>query len=126
MSKKTLLLGMAALAIVCNCFAGGLPKPVLIYPSGREAFRPGRTVEIQWDIRNADAARFCEQEIFLIVNKVSYRITPEMGPLDRSYKWVVPNIPGVGVLELHLGCDTLDVFETKNADRAHAFRIRRE
>lgn len=124
MSRKLLLAFSAVVAILLsNAFAGDLPKPKLVYPAGNEAFRPGQAIKIRWKVANADAARFCEQEIYMIVGKQSYLISPELGPQERSYKWIVPNIPGRAVLEMRLGCDVVNLFETKHIESGHAFQI---
>ena len=124
MSRKLLLAFSAVVTILLsNAFAGDLPKPKLVYPMGNESFRPGQSVKIRWKVANADAARFCEQEIYMIVGKQAFLISPELGPQERSYRWIVPNIPGRAVLELRLGCDVVSIFETKNIENGHAFQI---
>jgi len=123
--KFKVCLGSSILAffLACSCFAGNLPKPNLIYPHGGESFTPGQTVKLKWNISSPNNAHFCEQEIYMIVDKISYRITPELGARARSYDWIVPNISGTAVLELHLGCDVINIFEAKNVESSRAFTI---
>lgn len=123
MNRKLIFLLGAVLIMTSMVFADSMPKPRLTNPKGGEAFSPGKTVTIRWQVQHPDTVRFCEQEIFLVSGKDRLQISPELGPQERSYKWIVPNIPGPAYLELHLGCDVANVFEAKSKENAHSFNI---
>ena len=122
-TKLVFLLGFAVFVLTSMAFADSMPKPRLTSPVGGESFRPGDKVKIRWQVQHPEAVRFCEQEIYLVTPKERFLISPELGPQERSYKWVVPNIPGPAYLELHLGCDVVNVFEAKSKENAHSFQI---
>jgi hypothetical protein len=118
-----LLLPFALLSFAI-CFGGTAPKAILIYPTAGSVFTPGQLVNVRWTVQDPDSQKFCEQEMFMTVNGVHYQISPEMSSHTRRYKWYVPNIPGNGVIDLHLGCEKGSRWEASFPQPNNWFTIR--
>jgi len=117
--RMTVLTMFLLVCVGVSSFAGERITARLLYPKGGETFRPGDKVTLKWSLTGKG---YCEQEIYLKVDRTYYQISPEMGASTRYYEWVVPNIEAnPGILELRAGC--ADRIETKHLQGNNAFYI---
>ncbi|MBX7221183.1 MAG: hypothetical protein K1Y36_14640 [Blastocatellia bacterium] len=120
MKTRKNLFAMLVLTLACVLFAGwsesayaqkvgnggegagsgstGQPSPVritMLTPAAGSVFTAGQTVNVTWTVDLSDKNRstlWDEQEIRLIVDGKSYRLTRELGGDVRSYNVVLPNV----------------------------------